>query len=211
MAGTWLAPSPDLPHQQCRHVGRGSPVRSDASRHLRPCLPAVDGAAQPASQPQHDCRAPDTVADPGRRRSIRSLPRTGPVGARVHDPAGPSVRWGASEPLIRVCLGSGWDDAAPIFTLFAIGGALTTLAYVGYWVYLARGLTRRLLQYTLMSSSFRITTILVGSQWGVLGVAGAVALAPAVLWPFSLWWLSRVTALPLRPCGLVGPGCRSSL
>ncbi len=111
---------------------------------------------------------------------------------------------GAAEPLIQVCLGSGWDDAAPIFTLFAIGGALTTLAYVGYWVYLARGLTRRLLEYTLMSSSFRITSILVGSHWGVLGVAGAVALAPAVLWPLSLWWLSRVTSLPLRALWLGG-------
>lgn len=116
---------------------------------------------------------------------------------------------GAAEPLIQIFLGDGWDSAARIFALLSIAGALQTLSFIGYWVYLSRGLTRRLFQYSLISSGVRISSILLGSSWGVMGVAWAVALAPAVLWPLSLWWLSRVTALPLR--ALVAGGVRIML
>ena len=44
----------------------------------------------------------------------------------------------------------------------------------------------------------RVSFVVIGSQWGVLGVAAGVALAPAVLWPLSLWWLSRLTEIPVR-------------
>jgi PST family polysaccharide transporter len=32
----------------------------------------------------------------------------------------------------------------------------------------------------------------------VVGVAAGFALAPALTWPVSLWWLSRLAPLPLR-------------
>lgn len=111
---------------------------------------------------------------------------------------------GAAAPLVDVFLGEAWSGAAPIFALLAVSGALQTLAFVGYWVYLSRGLTRSLFHYTIVSSAIRIGSILLGAQWGVLGVAWAVALAPAVLWPISLWWLSRITDLPLRALVLGG-------
>jgi PST family polysaccharide transporter len=90
--------------------------------------------------------------------------------------------------------------------LLAVAAAMQTLSFIGYWAYLSRGLTRRLLHYSFISAGVRITAILVGSQWGVLGVACAVAIGPAVLWPLSLWWLSRVTPIPVR--GLVMGGLR---
>jgi O-antigen/teichoic acid export membrane protein len=86
--------------------------------------------------------------------------------------------------------------------LLAIAGVFQTLAYVDYWVYLSRGLTSDLLRYTIVTSVIKATCILIGSQWGVIGVAAGYAIAPAIEWPLSFWWLARRTPLPLRRLNL---------
>jgi PST family polysaccharide transporter len=105
----------------------------------------------------------------------------------------------APEPLTAVLLGPNWSEAAPILRLLAVAGVFQTLAFVGYWVYLSRALTRALLQYSIASAGIRIACILLGAQWGVLGVAAGYALAPLLSWPLSLWWLSRRSGMPVAP------------
>jgi PST family polysaccharide transporter len=112
--------------------------------------------------------------------------------------AGLGIVVGAAEPLTALLLGNQWTAAAPILRLLACAGIFQTLAFVGYWVYLARGLTRELVRYSLVSAVIRISCILVGSLGGVVGVAWGYAVAPALAWPISLWWLSRRTDLPTR-------------
>ena len=112
--------------------------------------------------------------------------------------AGLGVVIGAAEPLTHILLGAQWTAASPILRLLAIAGIFQTLAFVGYWVYLARGLTADLVRYSLVSAVIRITCILVGSLGGVVGVAWGYAIAPAIAWPVSLWWLSRRTSIPTR-------------
>jgi PST family polysaccharide transporter len=67
---------------------------------------------------------------------------------------------------------------------------------VGYWEYVSRGLTGALLRYSLVSAAIKVVCIAIGSFGGVLGVAIGYAVAPALSWPLSLWWLSRNTAVP---------------
>ena len=105
---------------------------------------------------------------------------------------------GATGPIVDVLLGDRWHAVTPVLRLMAVAGALQTLSFVGYWVYISRGLTADLRRYTLVSTALRITCILVGSIWGVVGVAAGFALAPTLAWPLSLWWLSRRTQLPVR-------------
>jgi PST family polysaccharide transporter len=105
---------------------------------------------------------------------------------------------GAAVPLVDLFLGSGWGDVAPVFALLAIAGAFQTLSYVGNWVYLARALTGQLFWYSLVSLTIKIVCVVVGSRWGIVGVAAGYAIAPAIAWPISLWWLSRLTPLPVR-------------
>lgn len=106
---------------------------------------------------------------------------------------------GASVPLTAVFLGAGaWSGLAPILSLLAISGVFQVLAFVGYWVYVTRGLTRNLVHYSVVSSVIKVILIVVGSQWGVIGVAAGYAIAPALTWPLSFWWLSRCTPLPVR-------------
>jgi PST family polysaccharide transporter len=113
--------------------------------------------------------------------------------------AGLGIVLGAAPELVAVLLGDQWQAAAPLLGLLALAGALQTLGFVNYWVYLARGLTRELMRYSLIQAAIKITCVAVGSQWGVVGVAAGYALGPALTWPLSFWWLSRSTSLPMRP------------
>jgi PST family polysaccharide transporter len=101
-----------------------------------------------------------------------------------------------ADPVVRIMLGPQWLDAIPIVALFAVAGLLTTLAFVGYWVYLSRGLGRQLFRYTIVTTAIKISCIVVGSNFGLLGVAIGFTIAPAISWPLSLFWLSRITPLP---------------
>ncbi len=101
-----------------------------------------------------------------------------------------------AEPVVRIMLGDAWMEAAPLLRMFAIAGLLSTVPFVGYWVYVSRGLGRELLKYTLLTSALKIVCIVVGSFFGLIGVAVAYAIHPALAWPISLAWLSRVTPMP---------------
>lgn len=101
-----------------------------------------------------------------------------------------------AEPIVRIMLGPQWTEATPILALFAVAGLLTTLSYVGYWVYLSRGLGGQLFRYTIVTTIIKIICIVVGSFYGLVGVAIGFAVAPAISWPLSLFWLSRITPMP---------------
>jgi O-antigen/teichoic acid export membrane protein len=112
--------------------------------------------------------------------------------------AGLGIVVAAAEPITSIFLGQQWMGAAPILRLLAIAGIFQTLAYVGYWTYLARALTGELFRYTLVSAGIKIVCVAVGSQWGIVGVAAGYVVCMAVEWPLSLWWLSRRTSFPGR-------------
>lgn len=119
--------------------------------------------------------------------------------------AGLGLVLGAAQPVAEVFLGAQWLEVVPILRLLAAAGAFQCLAYVGLWIYLSHGLTKELLQYTVISTSIKVACILVGSIWGVVGVAWGYALAPALAWPLSFWWLSRKSFVDVRPL-FVGAG-----
>lgn len=111
--------------------------------------------------------------------------------------AGLGLVVGGAGPISAVFLGGQWASVVPIMRLLAIAGVFQTLAYVGYWVYLSRSLTRELFQYSFISAGIKATCIIVGSVWAVKGVAAGYAIAPAIAWPISFWWLSRRTDIPV--------------
>lgn len=110
--------------------------------------------------------------------------------------AGLALVAGASDPLTALLLGPQWHEAAPILRFFAIAGIFQILAFVGYWAYVSRGLTKALLHYSLVSAGIKIVCIGIGSFGGVLGIAIAYAVAPAISWPISLAWLAWKTEVP---------------
>ncbi|MGY1727485.1 oligosaccharide flippase family protein [Geodermatophilus sp. SYSU D01062] len=115
---------------------------------------------------------------------------------------GLAVVAGAADPLVELLLGPRWAQVAPVLALLAVAGAAQTLAFVGLWVYLTRGLGPQLFRYTLLTSALRLVCVVGGSTWGVVGVAAGYALAACLEWPLSLWWLSRITDFPGRALSL---------
>lgn len=105
-----------------------------------------------------------------------------------------AVVFAAAHPIVAIFLGHQWMSVAPIIAALACAGAFETLAYVGSWVYQARGLTPQLLRYSLVSLAIKVVCVVGGSQFGIVGVAIGYAMAPGLSWPLSLWRLGRLTS-----------------
>lgn len=112
--------------------------------------------------------------------------------------AGLAVVAGAADSLVAILLGSQWVDAVPILRLLAAAAGLQLLAFVGYWVYVSKGLVGELLKYTFVTTSIRIIFVVTGSFFGVIGVAWAMLMAPLVAWPLTFWWLARRASIPMQ-------------
>lgn len=105
---------------------------------------------------------------------------------------------GGASAIVPVVLGEDWVAATPYLRLFAIAALFQTLAYVGYWIYLARNLTNVLFRYSIATAILKIACILGGSYWGPIGLAAGYAVSPMLEWPISFWWLGRHTQIPRR-------------
>jgi O-antigen/teichoic acid export membrane protein len=111
---------------------------------------------------------------------------------------------GASAALVELMLGPRWAAAAPVLAMLAIAGAASILAFVGLWAYLSRGLGSALMRYTSVALALQAVCILVGSEWGLYGVAAGYLVAALIEWPLSLFWVSHRTVIPLRSLYLAG-------
>jgi PST family polysaccharide transporter len=106
---------------------------------------------------------------------------------------------GAAVPVTELLLGPRWAEVAPVLSLLAIAAVFQTLNSASYWVYVSKGITGPLFRYNLVSVTIKIACILIGSQWGLIGVAVGYAIAPVLSWPISLLWISRVIdGVPVR-------------
>jgi O-antigen/teichoic acid export membrane protein len=105
---------------------------------------------------------------------------------------------GAADPIIDLTLGSQWHEAAPVFSALAVAAALQTIGFVSMWVFVARGLSGRLFGYSLLSLSIRVVCVVIGSQWGIVGVAVGFAAAPAVGLCITYAFVNQWTPVPVR-------------
>ncbi|WP_308796897.1 lipopolysaccharide biosynthesis protein [Agromyces silvae] len=101
-----------------------------------------------------------------------------------------------AEPLIRIVLGEGWSGAVPIFQILAISGIFQAAAYASYWVFLAHGLTKSQLYWALVSRPFIILGVVIGSFWGLEGVAWGYTVSTALVWPAGLLWIRAAAKAP---------------
>lgn len=104
-----------------------------------------------------------------------------------------------AEPLIPLLLGPGWDGAALLVTLFALGDGIATLASAGGWLYAAEGKSAALLRYTMISATVRIIFFAVAAPFGLVAMAAVYGIASLILWPLSLWMCGRATGYDTRP------------
>ncbi|WP_345801564.1 lipopolysaccharide biosynthesis protein [Microbacterium sp. AZCO] len=103
-----------------------------------------------------------------------------------------------AESVIRIMLGPQWLEAVPVFRILLVAGFFQAAGYATYWVFLSKGLMRQNLYYSLVTRPFMIIAILVGSIWGMYGVAIAYSASIAVMWPLSLLWVRRSSDAPVK-------------
>jgi polysaccharide transporter, PST family len=99
---------------------------------------------------------------------------------------------------VAVVLGERWDGVVPLFRLLCLAGVFQAASYVTFWGFIALGLTGSHLRFTLVTRPLLITFILLGSIWGVDGVAASYGLGIALIWPAGLWWLRKREEIHVR-------------
>ncbi|ARE33005.1 lipopolysaccharide biosynthesis protein [Rhodococcus qingshengii] len=110
-----------------------------------------------------------------------------------------------ANPLMDLVLGSGWDAAAPIFRILAVGGAFQALSYIYYWVFLSTGRVDMHLRYSLLGRGLMIVAVCVGAIFGSLGTAIGSSVGFV-----AVWLIYSFVAIPRIGIG-TGPLVRSAV
>lgn len=88
-----------------------------------------------------------------------------------------------AEPLVAVALGPDWAEVVPYIQALAVVAATDRiLGYATWWFALATGRTDVTLRVTLVRAVLLVAGVLVGSNFGALGVAWGLAVATTVGW-----------------------------
>ncbi|MDH3732708.1 MAG: oligosaccharide flippase family protein [Gemmatimonadota bacterium] len=101
------------------------------------------------------------------------------------------------EGSVRLLFGDRWLDAVPFVRLVAFGAFFAAFARPTRWIFVSLGRTRRQFRWGLVNTGVMLGSLLIGSIWGVLGVARGFAFAHAVMAFPTIWFCLRGTSLPL--------------
>jgi len=102
-----------------------------------------------------------------------------------------------STPIVFLSLGSQWMDAAPLFRLLAISMFASPIVTLLGLIMLSSGLTERYFFWGLFTSLSTVIALLVGIQWGVIGVAASWPVATTLSLAFSFAFVFKGTPVSL--------------
>ncbi len=103
----------------------------------------------------------------------------------------------AAPQIVQVVLGDQWMPAAPILTILAIAGARETVVYLTGPLMKATGEVKLAIRYELLATLVQVAGIVLGLQFGILGVAVGYTLAGFALLPVLLTIQRRLTGATL--------------
>jgi len=94
-----------------------------------------------------------------------------------------------AEPAILLVYGAKWQASIDILQLLCIAGLAQSAYNTSAWIFLSQGRADRLLWLGVYATVLRTVGVLVGSHWGLHGVAVAYVLGSALLGG-PTWWLA---------------------
>jgi PST family polysaccharide transporter len=103
----------------------------------------------------------------------------------------------AADPIVRVTLGSDWVDAIPVLRILAIFVLVASLLNADGDVYKAVGRPGILLKLALMHVAMLVPALLVGVQYGLVGVASGHLIATTVTRVVRTIVISRFLGVPV--------------
>ncbi len=94
--------------------------------------------------------------------------------------------------VVRILLGPSWLQAIPLVALFSVSATYLPVLLAAGLLYMTQARTGEMLRATLIDASLCVAAILIGLQWGVNGVAAALAVAGLTLRaPVAFWLATR--------------------
>lgn len=117
----------------------------------------------------------------------------------------------AAPALVNLVLGPAWLPAAALISVLAIGGARETVFYVTPSLMKGLGRGGLIIRYEILAAVVQVGGIVIGLQFGLLGVAVGYVASGFVLTPVLLHiqkWLTGVTAR--SQLGTIFPGAHAA-
>lgn len=103
----------------------------------------------------------------------------------------------AAPAAVTTMYGPQWAESAMLLQALSIGGVFISLNGTVAWIYQSLGRSRRQLVWGIIANALIVAGIFYGLRYGALGVAVAISLVRAALWPISLMVCYRDTFLKL--------------
>lgn len=97
-----------------------------------------------------------------------------------------------ADEIVYILLGEKWLAAGPILAILTVG--IVTEAVYGCvnWLFISQGRGGQMLKYGIYDSVVRAAAVIIGLQWGVIGVAGGLVLSALFLHlPAQIWYACR--------------------
>lgn len=99
---------------------------------------------------------------------------------------------GTSDWIVRLMLGSQWEEAGRIFALLGVVGLVQPVANTVGWLFITQGRTRHMFKWGVVGSGIIIASIVLGLPWGAVGVAASYsAIFLVVVTPLLFWYVGR--------------------
>lgn len=93
--------------------------------------------------------------------------------------------------IIQLMLGPQWMETVAIFGLLGFGAFVQPLFNVCGWILVSQGRMGNLLHIHVADTVLRLMAIIIGLQWGPIGVAAAMSLRYAVELPVMVWFTGK--------------------
>lgn len=118
----------------------------------------------------------------------------------------------ASHELVLMVLGKEWLPAAPLITVLALGGARETIFYITPTLMKGMGHARLNFWYEILAGICQVGGIVIGLQFGILGVAVGITAAGFLLSPILLVIQRKMCGIRIRTqLGALLPATHASL
>lgn len=99
---------------------------------------------------------------------------------------------------VPLVVGEAWLPVVPILVVFAVGGARASVTTVNTSVVMGLGRADIMLRFSLVAAVTQIAGIVIGLQWGILGVAVGFTVAGFVLTPVISAIQKRIASFGYR-------------
>jgi O-antigen/teichoic acid export membrane protein len=98
---------------------------------------------------------------------------------------------------VSVVLGHRWHAAVPVVQILAWVGLIQSLQTMNGDVLLALGKASTIFRYTVVWFAAGLASFVIGLRWGIVGVAGAYAVACTFVEPVNAWLTSRALGISI--------------